>query len=144
MQEIKFRAKRKETKEWVEGFYYNIQNIDHYILAPCVLGVEHIEVDPDTVGQYTGLKAMYGKEVFKGDLLRFEAEGEWPNDNCVLYEVFFHDGDECDSHIGWQMNRTHFQGAICGTDTIPNMTPRQVAMMYVAGNIWDNPELIKQ
>lgn len=66
MREILFRGKRKDNGEWVEGAYYK-QTLyygdpceKHYIITSteslCYDQVfEYYEVDPETVGQYTGL-----------------------------------------------------------------------------------------
>ena len=61
MREIKFRGKRTDNGEWVYGGYaYCAKDDTHWI---AVIGVDHIshigrhkQVDPATVGQFTGLR----------------------------------------------------------------------------------------
>lgn len=138
MREIKFRGKTKEG-EWVYGYvdataYKDLVVIHSVATTYTVL--------PDTIGQYTGLKDANGKEIYEGDLLRFPPKDQWEETNYASFEVFFHDGDCCDDHIGFQMNRAHYHGACCGTTFWP-FRPAWVNKMVVDGNIHDNQELIE-
>ena len=54
------------------------------------------------------------------------------------YEVFFHDNDSCDSHIGWQMDRQHFYGSIGGGELMVKLRPAYTKKMTITGNIYDD------
>lgn len=158
MRQIKFRGKRLDNGEWrvgsllnIEDTYFIIENDDFSFdyrdeSAHFWFDAQEYEVDPNTIGQFTGLYDKNGKEIYEGDLLRYlpVRQDKWDEENFVANEVFFHGNDCCDMHIGWQMNRRHFQGHICGTSENPQMKPSTTAQMEVIGNIHDNPELIKR
>ena len=149
MREIKFRGK-SDLFGWVYGSYAIIDGSCHIFEEKDLTeDGHHIRqdsdrptwVDPNTIGQYTGLKDANGKEIYEGDLLRFPPKSQWEETNYASFEVFFHDGDCCDGHIGYQMNRAHFHGA-CGGTTFWPFRPKWVNKMVLDGNIHDNPELI--
>jgi uncharacterized phage protein (TIGR01671 family) len=152
MREILFRGKRVDNGEWVEGNYihrtkyYGDSDDAHFILTGGEFDCDFYDafkVDPSTVGQYTGLTDKNGKKIFEGDILREPPRDNWEKRNYVGFEVFYHDNDACDSHVGWQMNRLHFYGALCGADIYPrSFRPIWTNRMEVIGNIYDNPELI--
>jgi len=72
MREIKFRGKSKESNEWVYG-YYVAECGSHGILIDTtkVDGCTRrlwVEVDPDTVGQFTGKLALHNVEIYEDDI----------------------------------------------------------------------------
>ncbi len=156
MRIIKFRGKcvpdSKYAGEWVEGGYAPLDEISSCKnkgegLIVVFLGGNcscSYHVIAETVGEFTGLSDKNGNEIYEGDILRFPAKDEWEKENFVSYEVFWHDNDCAANHIGWQMNRLHFQGSLCGADIgIITFLPKWTSKMEIIGNIHDNPELLK-
>ncbi len=144
---IIFRGKRKDNGEWVEGYYagyslicpsepedtYNATG-DYYGMTPYV---GFVEVDPETVGQYTGLTDKKGNKIFEGDIIKITwvAREREPVSHVasVTYRKsgFFTDKD---GRLKGQLSNY-----ICDD---PQMTTEGI-FVEVIGTIHDNPELLK-
>ena len=127
MREILFRGKRKDNGKWVEGYYgeyYNGKENVSCISIPkeTISGSLRYDVIPETVGQYTGLTDENGVKVFEGDILH-AAQGDfvvrWSESIC--------------SFVAGEKERMR-----------PCMNSGTVKCYEVIGNIYDNPELIKE
>ncbi len=149
MREIIFRGKRGGDGEWeygipIKNWWYG--SCSTYIVEDGSVCAGELQLDdmseiiPETIGQYTGLKDKNGTMIFEGDILRFPAQNEYEKETFVGYEVFYHDNDSADNHIGFQMNRMHFYGALCGGTCLAKMLPKFVSRMEIIGNIHDKPQ----
>lgn len=120
MREIEFRGKSVINGKWVNGWLNATTEEDgeHYWINKCLCAEGGIDcayqVDPETVGQYTGLKDKNGKKIFEGDIVRYI-------DNDLIEYVEFIDG-------------VFFAGS----------EELRYAYCEVIGNIYDNKELLEE
>lgn len=132
--EILFRGKDKAIKKWVYGDYTHNEGLNTHYISRNVNNTSRKvwEVDPDIVGQYTGLKDKNGKKIFEGDIVHLKGDGFNGGEVGVDYHriVSFNNGSFCLS-VG---EGFHFP--------IDNYV-HSLEDWDVIGNITDNLELIK-
>ena len=141
-----YRGKQRESGAWVEGWLVvNRAAIEPeepemtfcYILAYGNNSyVTWYPVDPDTVGECTGLRDKNGKLIFEGDVIsiRFESDYEPPSAPDVWYEnarIVF-----SDKYHAW--HAVFGDGYECSLWEYDNCDD-----VFVIGNVTDNPELLK-
>mgnify|MGYP001004100934 CR=1 FL=1 len=159
--EILFRGKSIQNGKWLYG---NIQipeaPYDEYLMLD---NGWQMQVDADTIGQYTGLIDKNGKKIFEGDILRVsEYENilmrEF-NDDPNRFDLFTLDeikGDlrqsytspvtweECSFCIStkgdWLHHNDMFLAVLFGD--MKRSSP--IFIFEVIGNIHDNPELMER
>lgn len=132
--EILFRGKDKVTKKWVYGDYTHNEGLNTHYISRNVNNTSRKawEVNPDTIGQYTGLKDKNGKKIFEGDIVHIKGDGYGGAEVGKDYYrvVTFHDGTICLS-VG-DVFHTPINDYVHGLED-----------WDVVGNITDNSELMK-
>lgn len=137
MREILFRAKRIDDGEWTEGYVFELQpgqymicdakQYDRASTLPAGVFFRYCshEIDPETLCQYTGMKDKNGKRIWENDIVKIE--------------------NSMDEGIG----NVEFCDGMWYVDREPNNSLYDIieydyhAEVEIIGNVFDNPELLK-
>lgn len=143
MREIKFRG--FGAGKWRYGYYvhfderplsviYNPKFRD-FIISQGKYGEHAIPVDPETVGQFTGLHDKNDKEIYEGDVIEDKKYNykhliRYSNDKACFTATLTKYVDDDISERFWECDVTQRWINECGKEVI--------------GNIYDNKELLTQ
>lgn len=132
MREILFKAKQLNDGKWIEGYLIKIFADDYRIATVDDIGCAYTrngvydgymtEIDPNTICQYTGLTDKNGNKIWENDVVKHVTE-------CGVYKCSY-DLYNCEYQFD---NKNESFG----------MGYASIHKFEVIGNIFDNPELMK-
>lgn len=130
MREILFRGKNPVSSEWAYGSLVLEKNVfDERLILAIISDADGNEtlVNPETVGQYTGLKDLHGTRIFEGDVCKaYICKAADTVEKEVVGVICFEDGT------------FEFK---CEHDSVYIYPLLEV--LEVIGNVFDSPELLE-
>ena len=139
MREIKFRGRRIlrgrriHSDSWAYGDLITVVGgCDIRVRSKkSDLDAYHIPVDPDTVGQFTGLRDSDGREIYEGDIVRFKE----------AYKGAL--GDERVHDVVGVVSYVYCEFKIVSDGTSELWAPCLMDGVTVIGNVHDDPKLLE-
>lgn len=137
MREIKFRGKSKKDGKWLYGYLgeskFKILNTEYservifdnvweFNSDNCAFIVKDLAVDPETIGQFTGINDINNNSVYEGDLVRVMIAY-----TPAIFQVLYAGGAFCladkDGLVRYGLDDMKCE---------------------VVGDLWDTPELLEE
>ena len=138
MQEIEYRAYSQVKKSWIYGLprYHK----DEIYAIQTKYGTE-IQVDPETVSQYIGIKDIHQKKVFRGDIVKVK---QIIYEDCgreEIEEIREYIGEIVWHQFGYSIAEKIEDGMRYHFLWTWNIEGEEDDTMEVLGNRWDNQEM---
>lgn len=142
MREILFCGKRLDNGEWVEGLL-TVMWGQYHIINPSDENTAY-PVDPETVGQFTGLADQKGNRAFTDSVIRYSGEYGHVVYGIVRFGEIPTDFGTNANHIGfyveWQNSGANEWNEWWRHDLAFWLKDRRCEII---GNRWNNPELLE-
>lgn len=143
--EILFRGKRVDNGEWIYGDLLTPTDImDVWEISENTGMGDRYEIDPETVGQFTGLTDKNGTKIFEGDILRgydypYLSEGHF---NYYAEVIYFENCPAFGLYTFKNPNLDFVAGISHGNTDL--MEDWECEKWEVIGNIFDNSKLLEE
>ncbi|MFR2837861.1 MAG: YopX family protein [Zhenhengia sp.] len=124
--EIKFRAWHKVEKCMFEVFGFDVNHVYPFTTSGIVIPPT---IDDVEMMQYTGLKDKNGKEIYEGDIVKYNYNNQVYQDVYAKVEY---------SIAGFRLNADYISRHLSRHIRIANTDYYEVV-----GNIYENPELLE-
>ncbi len=143
MRIIKFRGKRLTDGAWIYGDFFRNRGLSFIasdgIVENPLASWRDYNVDPETVGQFTGLYDANGKEIYEGDLIKSPSGLVY----TVIFGTWVHDEKKEFPKIIDKYEHTGWCISLDG-NTPCELLDSEVCSGVIAGNVHDNPSLLKE
>ena len=142
MREIEFRGKRLSDREWIYGYYVSYDAGEASRKHEIIFTTGNWDyVDPETVGQYIGLKDKNGNKIYDGDIVTSK---KYPFQD---EEKHNYHGIICwlEDALGWCVTLMLVNSEKLGIShgIRESLEEYMDYQLEVIGNIHDNPELLE-
>ncbi|MFS0837251.1 YopX family protein [Paenibacillus sp. 1P03SA] len=140
---IKFRGKRIDNGEWVYGYY--VKGATRHCIVDSLANFPRYDVNPETVGQYTGLRDSKrteeypeGQEIYEGDIVRYPDAYDRSSESGYDWEETLSVGV-----IDWYDEEAKFD--VTNREAIGlEEFWEEIDQAEVIGNIHEHPHLLEQ
>lgn len=154
--EILFRGKRVDNGEWIEGYLFDngfVEAERKYFIGYLVIekykgnacdewditGIDFCEVDPDTICQYTGLTDWNGEKIWENDIFKCRVFDKHASIKYGTYQIGF--DSRVFTNVGFYADWSEGSSVKLRKDLGYWVNVEEIEII---GNIFDNPELLKE